>query len=546
MLIRIIGKTKLWEDDNRRWNESLDILPEVRDEDYLYPGNSYKSFEQVSSPEDELEDACASREGGGKSSCIPDKDGRLRRKMDASYHRQSEPTDDPVQLYLKEMGRIILLSREGEIALAKKIEKGEKEIIHAISKTQLAFHEVLHLEKKLRKNPEIIQEIFELNNDVHSQKKLKNYRRRVLKRIRKIKELHSKLMLIAVADTYARGRLIIQMTHLINKLEIRPAVKEKVIENILRKIKVADELNETWERLNLLRKQAKRKKVKEDLRQKLTDIDRLRREFRKETGLNPPELKAVWRRIDSARQKKEQAKNDLVAANLRLVVSIAKKYGNRGLHLLDLVQEGNIGLMRAAEKFEHRRGYKFSTYATWWIKQAITRAIADQARTIRIPVHVTETIQKLKKAAQSLVQKNGREPTCEELAKKMRIPARKIRDLIKLTQEAVSIETPVGEQGENRLGDFIEDMEIPSPPDTIIHLDLKEQIEDALKKLTERETKILKMRFGLNNGKEHTLEEVGEQFNVTRERIRQIESRALKKLQHPGLGYKLRSFADTS
>jgi RNA polymerase primary sigma factor len=501
MLIRIIGENKLWEDDNRKWNESSGILPEGKDEDYLYPSNLYKSFEH---------------------------------------------TDDPVQLYLKEMGRIVLLSREEEIALAKKIEKGEKEIIHAISKTQLAFHEVLHLEKKLRENPEIIQEIFELNNDVHSQKKLKNQRKRVLKKIRKFKELHSKLTLIGGADTYARGRLIIKMTRLINELEIRPAVKEKVTENILRKIKVADEFNETWERLNLLKKQAKRKKEKEDLKQKLTDTDRIREGLLKETGLNPTELKAVLRRIDSARQNKERAKNDLVAANLRLVVSIAKKYGNRGLHLLDLVQEGNIGLMRAAEKFDHRRGYKFSTYATWWIKQAITRAIADQSRTIRIPVHVTEALQKLKKTVQSLVQKNGREPTCEELAKKMRIPARKIRDLIKLTQEAVSIETPVGEQGESRLGDFIEDMEIPSPPDTVIHLDLKEQIEDALKKLTERETKILKMRFGLNNGKEHTLEEVGERFNVTRERIRQIESKALKKLQHPGLGYKLRSFADNS
>jgi RNA polymerase primary sigma factor len=501
MLIRIIGEIKLWEEDNRKWNESSGILPEERDEGYLYPSNLYKSF---------------------------------------------EPTDDPVQLYLKEMGRIVLLSREGEIALAKKIEKEEKEIIHAISKTQLAFHEVLHLEEKIRENPEIIQEIFELNNDVHSQKKLRNQRRRVLKKIRKIKELHSKLTLIGGADIYARGRLIIQMTRLINELEIRPAVKEKVTENILRKIKVADEFNEIWERLNLLKKQAKRKKEKEDLKQKLTDIDRLRKGLLKETGLNPPELKAVFRRIDSARQNKERAKNDLVAANLRLVISIAKKYGNRGLHLLDLVQEGNIGLMRAAEKFDHRRGYKFSTYATWWIKQAITRAIADQARTIRIPVHVTETLQKLKKTVQFLVQKNGREPTCEELAKKMKIPARKIRDLIKFTQEAVSIETPVGERGESRLGDFIEDMEILSPPDTVIHLDLKEQIQDALKKLTERETKILKMRFGLNNGKEHTLEEVGERFNVTRERIRQIESRALKKLQHPGLGYKLRSFADNS
>ena len=536
----------MWEDDNRKWNESLGVLHEESDEDYLYPDNSYKTFEQVSSSEAELEDTYASGKEDGKNSSVPHINKSLRKKMSTSFQRQSAPIENPVQLYLKEMGRIVLLSREGERTLAKKIERGEKEIIHAIAKTQLAFHEVLYLEKKTKEKPEIIQEIFELNDDAHSEKKLKNYRRRILKRIKEIKELHSKLTQIPAANAYARGRLVTQMMHHINGLEIRSAVKDKVVENILRKVKVADEINETWERLNLLRKQTRGKKENEDLKQKLTVVNKLRKRFRKEIGLNPQELKAVLRRINAARQNKERAKNDLVAANLRLVVSIAKKYVNRGLHLLDLIQEGNIGLMRAAEKFEYRRGYKFSTYATWWIKQAITRAIADQARTIRIPVHVTETLQKLKKASRSLVQRNGRDPTYEELARKMRMPAKKIRELIKLTQEIVSIETPVGVQGETRLGDFIEDTEIPSPPDTIIHLDLKEQIEDTLEKLTEREMKILKMRFGLNNSKEHTLEEVGERFNVTRERIRQIESRALRKLQRPGLGHKLRSFADTS
>jgi len=470
-----------------------------------------------------------------------------------------DKTNDPVRLYLREMGVVPLLTREGEVAIAKRIERGKIRMQKAISRSPVAISELLRIGDELANGELSIREVVTFTEQEGiTEEKIEEYHNYTLETIaeigktfKKTNTLYEKVLaepkrspkLARMRRKLARQR--VELSQLVRLLDFTQKIQDRLVYSMKQ---ARAEVILTEKEIDKLSRSLERKRNAEEIKEtekKLRAAKRHLSQFEGQQNQPSVEIKRAVQTVMMGDAEAQQAKKELVEANLRLVVSIAKKYTNRGLQFLDLIQEGNIGLMKAVDKFEYRRGYKFSTYATWWIRQAITRAIADQARTIRIPVHMIETINKLIRTSRALVQELGREPTSEEIAKKMDIPASKVRKVLKIAQEPISLETPIGEEEDSHLGDFIEDKTIQNPAEAVININLREITEEVLKTLTPREEKVIKMRFGLGpNGSEHTLEEVGQNFAVTRERIRQIEAKALRKLRHPSRSRKLRAFLE--